>query len=406
MPADRPARILPAIVVSQLAGVSLWFAGNAVLPDLQREWGLGDEAVGSITTAVQLGFIAGTLLFAVLNISDRFSPRRVFLACALLGAAANASIALLPAADAPYAWLLTLRFLVGFFLAGIYPVGMKIAAGWYREGLGGALGYLIGAFVLGTALPHLVRGWGQALPWLAVLGWLSVLAALGGVVMYTLVPDGPYMARATKFDARAMSAIWSSRDLRASAFGYFGHQWELYTFWAFVPLMLGAYGRLHGVALDVSLGSFAVIASGAIGCVAGGIASRRAGSARVAFAQLSASGACCLASPLAYLMPLPFFLAFMLFWGIVVVGDSPQFSALTAAFAPPALVGSALTIVNCIGFAVTVVSIQATAALAMHMPLEYLFVTVAIGPAVGILACRRLAARPNAATGTPIAGAR
>ena len=390
--APRPGRILPAIVFSQFAGTSLWFAGNAILPDLQRVLALGDHAVATITSAVQLGFIAGTLVFALLNVSDRFSPRGVFLACALLGAIANAAIVVLSHVGHPYASLLALRFATGFFLAGIYPVGMKIAAGWYRGGLGGALGYLVGALVLGTAFPHLVKGLGAAMPWTTATVWLSALAAAGGFVMFALVPDGPYLVKGTRFDPKAMATIFSSPDLRASAFGYFGHMWELYTLWALVPLMLAGYASLHGMTgLNVGFWSFCIIAAGAIGCVGGGIASKAAGSARVAFAQLSLSGICCLLSPLAYLMPWPAFLAFMLAWGVFVVGDSPQFSALTAATAPKAFVGSALTIVNCIGFAITVASIQLTTFLAQRLPLEWWFVPVAIGPLLGLIAFRRLA---------------
>jgi MFS family permease len=391
MPAERPARILPVIVVSQFAGACVWFAGNAVLPDLQRELGLGEHAVGTITSAVQLGFIAGTLAFAVLNVADRFSPRKVFLACALLGAAANGAVAFAPGLAQPYAAILALRFATGFFLAGIYPVGMKIASGWYPEGLGAALGYLVGALVLGTAFPHLLKGMGQQLAWGSVLAWLSAVAAAGGLLMYLAVPDGPHLARGTRFDPHALRSIFASPDLRASAFGYFGHMWELYTLWAFVPLMIAGYASMGGHApVNVGAWSFAVIAAGAAGCVLGGIASRTAGSARVAFFQLSASGLCCLLSPLAYLLPWPAFIAFLVAWGVFVVGDSPQFSALTAATAPKAFVGSALTIVNCIGFAITVASIELATLLAPHLPVAWWFVPVAIGPAFGLIAFRRM----------------
>ncbi|MBK8322965.1 MAG: MFS transporter [Betaproteobacteria bacterium] len=387
----RPCRILPAIVFSQFAGTSLWFAGNAVLPDLQLQFGLGQSAVATITSAVQLGFIAGTLVFAVLNLSDRFSPRSVFLACSAFGALANGGIALLANIGHPYETLLGMRFATGFFLAGIYPVGMKLAASWYREGLGAALGFLVGALVIGTAFPHLVKGLGHSLPWEEVTWWLSGLALTGGIVMYMLVPDGPHHAKGTRLDLGAIVAIFASRDLRASAFGYFGHMWELYTLWAMIPLMIAGYVEMHTLgAVNVGLWSFWVIAVGAIGCVAGGLVSRHVGSAKVAFTQLSLSGLCCLLSPLAYVLPLPAFIAFLTVWGIFVVGDSPQFSALTAATAPRAFVGSALTIVNCIGFSITVVSIQVTSMLTAHLPLQAWFVPVAIGPVLGLSACRRL----------------
>jgi MFS family permease len=390
----RPARVLPVIVLSQFAGTSLWFAGNALLPDLERQLALGDSAVAAVTSAVQLGFIVGTLVYALANLADRFPARVVFLASALLGALANAGLLVLPTlVDSGYAALLALRFVTGFFLAGIYPVGMKIAASWYREGLGGALGFLVGALVLGTALPYLVRGLGGGLPWDTVTVALSLLAASGGVLMVLLVPEGPYLARASRFDPRAVVRAFGSPAFRASASGYFGHMWELYTLWAFVPLLLSGYGALHRQLIDVSFWSFVVIGAGAVGCVAGGQLSRAVGSARVAFAQLSLSGLCCLLSPLAFALPAPAFLAFMVFWGIVVVGDSPQFSALNAATAPREFVGSALTIVNCIGFALTIPSVYLMRWLAERLPIEAWFVPVAIGPALGLFALRRLVRR-------------
>ena len=382
---NRPRRILPAIIASQFAGASLWFSGNAVIADLQRQWGLTEAALGYVTSAVQLGFIAGTLVFAFLAVSDRFSPRLVFFACALAGALAN--LALFAAGG--LGSLLALRFLTGFFLAGIYPVGMKIASGWYRADLGNALGFLVGALVLGTAFPHLLKGLGEAWAWQSVVLGVSAVAALGGLLMLLLVPDGPYLCKSAAFDPKALAVIFRSRGFRASAFGYFGHMWELYAFWAFVPVILGARGDIT----HVPLWAFAVIAAGTLGCVAGGLVSLRAGSARVAFAQLAASGACCLASPFLYGAPPGVFLAFLVFWGIVVVGDSPQFSALNAANAPRERVGSALTIANCVGFAITIVSIQLLSAATAWLPAPCLFLLLAPGPAFGLLALRPLLRR-------------
>ncbi len=380
---QRPARILPVIVAAQFAGVAIWFAGNAVLGDLQREWGLAQAALGYVTSAVQLGFIAGTLVFAFLAIADRYSPRLVYLACSLLGALANLSAY---AADGSLAALLATRFATGFFLAGIYPVGMKIASGWYRKDLGNALGLLVGALVLGTAFPHLLKGLGQSWHWEAVLAGVSGLAALGGVLMFLLVPDGPFLGKGAKFDPAALAAIFHSRSFRASACGYFGHMWELYAFWAFVPLLLAS----RPDAGNVSLWAFAVIAAGAAGCAGGGLVSLRAGSARVAFVQLAVSGACCLLSPLLFAAPAPVFLAFLLLWGVAVVGDSPQFSALNAAHAPRELVGSALTIANCIGFAITIFSIQLLNTVAAWVPVQYLFLLLVPGPVFGLIAMRPL----------------
>lgn len=375
-----PRRILPVIVLSQLAGTSLWFAGNAVIPDLQRRAGLPAGALGDITTAVQLGFICGTFVFAYLAISDRWSPRRVFLASALLGASCNAATVVIEPRLAP---LLALRFMTGMFLAGIYPVGMKIASGWFASDLGRALGFLVGALVLGTAAPHLI---GRNLPWETVMVTVSAVAAGGGVLMYVCVPDGPHLRPGTRFDAGAIATMFRSRDFRASSFGYFGHMWELYALWAFLPVYLGAYFKADADVATIPSWCFAVIGVGAVGCVVGGILSLRLGSARVAFAQLAASGLCCLVSPLAFLLPAPGLLVFLIVWGMAVVGDSPQFSALNARYAPKALVGSALTIVNCIGFAVTVVSIQILQRAVPSLTPQFLFLLLLPGPLFGLWA--------------------
>ncbi|HSD54417.1 MAG TPA: MFS transporter [Burkholderiales bacterium] len=389
---SRPPWILPVIVASQFAGTSLWFAGNAVLGDLQAAWGLAPGALGHATSAVQLGFIAGTLAFAFFAVSDLVSPRIVFFACSLLGALFNLGVYALGEG----LWtLLAFRFLTGFFIAGIYPVGMKIASGWYRHDLGNALGFLVGALVLGTAFPHLLKDLGQTLPWGAVLVAVSAIAALGGLAMLAFVPDGPFLAKGAKFDPRALAVIFRSRPFRASCFGYFGHMWELYAFWAFVPVAVASHVAMRSdPGLNVPFWSFAIIAAGFAGCAAGGMVSLRAGSARVAFAQLAASGACCVLSPLVFRAPTPLFLTFMVFWGIVVVGDSPQFSALNARYAPRELVGSALTIGNCIGFSITIASIQLLNALAPAVSPAWLFVALAPGPVLGLAALWPLLA-PN-----------
>lgn len=390
-----PTRILLVIVFSQFAGTSMWFASNAVLADLQQHWGLAADALGFMTSAVQLGFITGTLTFAFFAIADQLSSRVVFLACSLFGAMANLGVYLL----AEGMWsLLFFRFVTGFFLAGIYPLGMKIAAGWYQKELGKAIGFLTAALVLGTALPHLLKALGQELPWQTVTIAVSAIAAVGGLSMYMLVPDGPYTIKGTRFDPWALAVIFRSRRFRASAFGYFGHMWELYAFWAFVPVMLAAYATMRSaVSLDISFWSFCVIAIGSIGCAGGGLLSLKHGSARVAFAQLTSSGLCCLLSPLVFYAPVPIYLAFLLFWGIVVVGDSPQFSALNAANAPAHLVGSALTIANCIGFAITIFSIQLLNYLVTLIDASYLFLVLALGPLYGLISMMplmRARARP------------
>ncbi len=384
----RPAWILPIIIVSQFTGTSLWFAGNAILGDIQRQWSLGESALGFVTSVVQLGFITGTLCFAVLAVSDRFSPRKVFFFCSLLGAFSNLLVYL---AAGGFTSLMIFRGMTGFFLAGIYPVGMKIASGWYREGLGKALGFLVGALVLGTALPHLLKGSGHSVPWQTVIIAISLISAGGGGLMFFLVPDGPYLLKGTTFNGKALMLIFERRNLRAAAFGYFGHMWELYTLWAFVPMFLIAYVADHPEArIDISLWAFSIIAAGSLGCIGGGLIAKKIGSALVAFVQLGLSGICCLISGLIFQAPPEMFLAFLIFWGIVVVGDSPQFSALVARTAPEELVGSALTIVNCIGFFITIISIQLISSLIYIIPANYLFIFLTIGPIIGLGSLRPL----------------
>ncbi|MFV0298983.1 MAG: MFS transporter [Hyphomicrobiaceae bacterium] len=383
----RPAHILPVIVLAQFAGTALWFSGNAVLPDLQREWGFPPEAVGWVTTAVHAGFIAGTLVFAFLSLADRFSPRLIFLVCALFGGAANGGLLLL---DHDLWGLLALRFAVGFFIAGIYPVGMKITSGWFQADLGRALGYLVGALVLGTAFPHLVRGVGQTLPWAGVIVITTVCAMVGGALMALAVPDGPYLKPGKPFDPKALGEVFRSEGFRASSFGYFGHMWELYAFWAFLPVVLAWRSQADGLYLNVPLISFMVIAVGVVGSVAGGVLSLRYGSAQVGRIQLAISGLLCLFSPLLLTAPLAVTMVALVVWGVTVVGDSPQFSALNAQYAPPHLVGSALTIANCIGFGISIASIQLLSSLLSVLPTQYLFLLLVPGPLFGVLSLKPL----------------
>ena len=375
-----PRHVLPVLVVAQFAGTSLWFAVNAVMPDLQAELGWPDAALGALTSSLQFGFILGTLVFALGAVADRFPARRVFLFCSLAGALCTLG-----------AWwwvrdqqaLMAWRFATGFCLAGIYPVGMKIAAQWYRQGLGAALGLLIGALVLGSASAHGLRAWGHELPWDRLMWGVAALAASGGVLLYLALPEPPTRAASlVPLRWTAVGAIWTDRRVRASVFGYFGHMWELYTVWVMVPLVLAT--RLQGA--ELSWAAFVVLGAGALGCAGGGLLVRRWGGAHVAGVQLAISGVCCLLTPWALQAPSLWFGVWLLVWGITVSGDSPQFSALTARNAPPQAVGSVLTMTNSLGFAISIVSILAFTAWAERAPLGQVLPWLALGPALGLWA--------------------
>ena len=256
-----------------------------------------------------LGFVAGTLVFAFLSLADRFSPARLFFISCLAGAAFNVGIIWF-AKDSIS--LFVFRFFTGFFIAGIYPVGMKIAADWYEKGLGKALGFLLGALVIGTAFPYLLKNRDFELPWKSVLIYTSLFAIAAGLLMLLFVGDGPFRKKSGRFQWNAFKEIFSSKKWRQSAFGYFGHMWELYTFWGFLPAIIGIYSEKNDLSLNTPLLSFLVIASGGIGCVAGGYLSQKSGSAKVASLALFISGVCCFLSPFFYSLPLWLFLFLLL----------------------------------------------------------------------------------------------
>ena len=382
-----PKRILPAIVFAQFASASLWFTGNAIIADLRTEMDVGIEDVGIATSAVQLGFIIGTLLFASLSISDRYSPRKLFLVCSILGAISNALIYFI--AHNLFS-LLAIRFITGFFLTGIYPIGMKITSGWYKKDLGNAIGLLVGALVVGTSFPHLIKSFGGSVPWTQVIFIISFFSVVGGITMFFLVPDGPFISSGTKFNPKAILTIFRYKALRSSAFGYFGHMWELYTYWALIPVILIYYLKQNPAELNISFWSFIIIGSGVIGCVVGGVISKRKGSAKVAFIQLTLSGICCLISPLMFYTSMTVFLSFLIFWGVVIVGDSPQYSSIIALSAPKELVGSGLTIVNSIGFAITILSLWFVYQFLGIIDVSYALMILAVGPVFGLISMKNL----------------
>ena len=308
---------------------------------------------------------------------------------ALVGALANAGVLI---GEQNWWSLLLLRFLTGFCLAGIYPVGMKIAADYYEKGLGKALGYLVGALVLGTAFPHLLKSFGGLLEWTNVILTSSILAIFGGLLIGFGVPDGPFRKASSRLDFTVIFRVFQEKRFRAAAFGYFGHMWELYAFWAFIPVILETYGAQQNWDGNISLWAFGIIAIGGLACALGGWWSQRIGSASLASFALGISGLCCIFSPWMFNWPVFLFLGFLFdFGGMSVVADSPQFSTLVARYAPPSAKGSALTIVNCLGFAIYYCKVfQLLSMTFQQFASHYVYWLLVLGPIFGWIKMRPL----------------
>jgi MFS family permease len=376
-------RSLFIVSVAVLLSSSTWFSGTAAAPQLIRVWGLSEAQSAWLTVSVQLGFITGTVLYSVLNLADVFNARRVFFVSACLGALLNTAFGFLTHGIGGAS---VFRFLTGVTLAGVYPVGMKLVASWFRSGLGWRLGVMVGALTLGTASPHLIQALGGSLDWRYLVAAASLSSLAGGLLVLTVLTDGPFLRQRARFAPAMLSRVFRNAAFRNTALSYFGHMWELYAFWSMVPFFLGARmveaGSLR--AGKLSLLAFLTIAAGGLGCAVGGWVSRSVGEKRVAAVSLLISGVMCLTSGLFYAMSPWLVVALLFVWGFFVVSDSPQFSALAARYCPPEYTGTALTVQNGVGFAVTVLSIQITPWIAAELGWQWAFTFLAAGPLAGL----------------------
>ena len=372
--------------------MSLWFSGSAVVPALTREWHLSETAAGWLTLSVQIGFVAGTLLSAIFNLPDIISPRHLFTLTAICGAVVNGWFGW-SAHDSSAA--IPLRFLTGMFLAGVYPPAMKILATWFRYGRGLALGVLVGALTLGKATPYLINGIGSA-NWRYNVLFVSLLAIAGGFIVFFFVTDGPYALPPARFDLGQAGRVFRNRGVRLANLGYFGHMWELYAMWTWIPFMIRASlaARRSNPAF-AEVGSFIVIGFGAVGCIVAGLIADRVGRTIVTSVAMAISASCCLTIGLVFgANPIALFIVAAI-WGASVVADSAQFSACVTELGDPQYIGTALTIQTCLGFLLTTISIELIPRVEKLVTWRYAFVILAPGPLFGVISMLRLRALPE-----------
>ncbi len=382
-------RSITLLVLAEIAVMSLWFASAAVLPDMAREGGISATRQALLSSGVQAGFVIGALFVAIYGIADRFDPRRVLAASAILAAALNSGLLLAPlGGDIAIA----IRVATGALMAGVYPVGMKIAVGWGLRDRGLLIGLLVGALTIGSASPHLAAWFGGA-DWRMGIAVTSVLAALGGHLAFG-IGLGPHHVRAPAFRAADIALAWTDRRIRLAYLGYLGHMWELYAMWAWIGVAAAtAYaGRLDGqAATDLAkLTAFFAIALGGLFCVPAGMLADRIGKAQVTIIAMTISGLAALATAASFGGPVWLTLVLILIWGLAVVPDSAQFSALVADAAPPDRVGSLLTFQTALGFALTIFTVQVTPVIAAAIGWPGLLALLALGPVFGIAAMVRL----------------
>jgi MFS family permease len=381
--------MLGVLAVAELLGMSLWFAASAVAPELGHRWSLDASGIGWLTSVVQLGFVIGTAASALLNLADIVPSRWYFAASALAAAAVNAA---LPFTD-HYSTALALRFATGFFLAGVYPPAMKMAATWFRYRRGLAIGTVVGALVIGKSTPYLVHAFPGASPTTVIL-IASVAALCASALIAFSYRDGPYAFAPRPFSFNLVGTVGASREWRLATGGYLGHMFELYSFWTWLPAFVAASlaTRSTGPSSSslVSIITFFAIAVGGIGCVWGGFSADRHGRERLVTMAMLFSGSCALLAPVAYGRATWILVILALVWGFFVVADSAQFSALVTESVPAHAVGTALTVQTSLGFLLTMVSIQLIPPLVRAIGWQWAFPVLALGPAFGVASIRWL----------------
>ena len=384
-------RSLVLVSVAMMLSLSAWMTATAVGSELRQVWGLTASQVGWLTTVVQLGFVAGTAVGALLNLADVFSSRAYFAASALLAAAANALLLVAPG----YGSALVARFATGFFLAGVYPPGMKMISTWFRSARGFAIGTVVGALTVGQATPYLLKA----------LGWPTVTAVVAGASIAGLAAailiavgyrDGPYPFPRRAFEWTRVARLLRHRDTMLATGGYLGHMWELYAMWTWVPVFLVAAAGADVRQPAIDLVAFGAIAAGGLGCVWGGVAADQMGRPRVVNFAMTVSGVCCVVAGFAFDGPFVLLALLTWVWGFFVVADSAQFSAIVTEVAPSDSVGTALMLQTSAGFLLTMVTIQAVPPMVEAVEWRWAFAFLALGPVVGIMSILRLArVRPS-----------
>jgi MFS family permease len=381
--------MLALLAAGESLGMTLWFSATAAAPALVAEFHLSAGGAAWLTMAVQGGFVAGTLVTAVLNLSDLVAARRLFALGCILGAIATAAVT--HADSAAVAFLF--RFCTGAALAWVYPTGMKIVASWFARERGTGLGVLVASLTLGQAFPHLLAAVAPASSWQTRMLVSAALAVCGGVLVLVAVRDGPHLEAIGRFDPRAAAALFRNARTRLAAFGYLGHMWELYAMWSwagvFAAASLAASGRAD-VSRASSIAAFLAIATGSIGCLLGGVVADRIGRARVAGSALVLSGTCALFSGVVFGHGATLLYVLLACWGLVVVADSAQFSALIADYSPRSHVGTALAVETSCGYLLTMFSIRLLPAVASAVTWRWAFLALVPGPVLGAWAMRAL----------------